>query len=106
MGGLTKIILAVSLVPGALAVVLRHRVPWPVTALLAHVAATGVVVATAASDRLAPVTTHMLGKKDSGHISPLGLAAWWSYHVGLRAKLWVQWRTSEEPLYNKILDDM
>lgn len=105
--GLSLVVGSIALVPATLAFYLRSHVPMPVTLTLGHIAATGFVVAAAASDRLAPSTTWLLGKdRRTGQISPLSLVAFWPYHLGLRAKLWIQWRKSSEPLYNKILPDM
>eukprot|EP00877_Chromochloris_zofingiensis_P003470 jgi/Chrzof1/13123/Cz07g20210.t1 len=102
--GLSTIVGSIALVPAALAVTLRNYVPLPVTLVLSHIAATGFVIAASATDRGSPYTTWLLGKDtDSGHISLLSHVVWWPYHLGLRGKLWVQWRRSTEPLFNKIL---
>jgi len=58
MGGLSKIVGAVSIVPACLCVALRHRAPVPVTAVLGHIAATGFLVAWAASDQASKVSLH------------------------------------------------
>lgn len=105
--GLSTIVGSIALVPAALAVTLRNYVPLPVTLVLSHIAATGFVIAASATDRGSPYTTWLLGKDtDSGHISLLSHVVWWPYHLGLRGKLWVQWRRSTEPLFNKILPGM
>eukprot|EP00879_Flechtneria_rotunda_P029300 GHRR01031644.1.p1 GENE.GHRR01031644.1~~GHRR01031644.1.p1 ORF type:complete len:164 (-),score=40.89 GHRR01031644.1:10-501(-) len=102
MGGLSIIVGAVALVPAALAVALRSRVPAAVTGVLAHVAGTGFLVAAASSDRAAPYTTWLLLKWANGSISPLSQLAFWPYHAGLRGKLWIQRRRSAEPLFNNV----
>lgn len=61
-----------------------------VTGLLGHAAATGFLVAIAASDRFAAHTTWLLQKSRDGSISPFSMLLFWPYHLGLRGKLWVQ----------------
>jgi hypothetical protein len=83
-------------------------VPLPVTLLLGHAAAAGLVVAvSASSDATAKRTTGLLGKDQrTGRISKLSVIAWWPYHVGLQTKLFIQWRKNKgpkgEPLYNQV----
>jgi hypothetical protein len=83
-------------------------VPLGVTVALGHAAAAGLVVAASAStEATARRTTKLLGKDErSGRISPVSIVAWWPYHLGLRTKLWIQWRKNKgptgEPLYNKV----
>lgn len=101
--GLSTIIGCIALVPATLAVVLRPFVPLPITLTLAHIAATGVVVATSASGSFCDRSTPLLGKDRNGSIHPVSLIVWWPYHLGLRTKLYIQRRVSSEPLYNKIL---
>ena len=104
--GLSLIVGGIALLPATLAYSLRSYVPWYVTAVLTHVAATGLVVAVAASASAAPHTTGMLRKSRQGDIGLLSHVAFWPYHLGLRTKLWVQWRKSSEPLYNKITPEL
>lgn len=84
------------------------QVPLPVTLLLGHAAAAGLVVAvSASSDATAKRTTGLLGKDQrTGRISKLSVIAWWPYHVGLQTKLFIQWRKNKgpkgEPLYNQV----
>lgn len=102
MGGLSIIVGAVAFVPACLAVALRSRIPLALSGCLAHVAATGFLVAFASSDKVAPHTTWLLQKRTDGTISPISKLVFWPYHLGLRGKLWVQRRSSNEPLYDKV----
>lgn len=103
---LSLIVGAASLVPGSLAILLRSRLPPLLTLGLAHAAASGLIVAVAASNVLAPRTTALLGKRVAdGSLSPRALLLW-PYHAGLRAKLAVQRRRSSEPLFDEVLPRM
>ena len=75
--------------------------PFPVTLLLVHIAASGFAVAIAASDRLAPHSTSLLGKQPNGRIAWWGYLMW-PYHVALQTKLWIQRHSRKEPVYNRI----
>lgn len=101
MGGLSIIVGCVSLVPGALCLVLRGR-STAAAAVLGHIAATGFLVAAASSDSLAPYTRGLLQKQPDGRISWLSRAIFYPYHAGLWAKLAIQRRRSSEPLYNQV----
>ena len=104
--GLSAIVGAVALVPAGLAYSLQSYVPVSLTAVLTHVAAVGFAVALAASSPAAPYTTWLLQKSPQGNISLLSHVLFWPYHLGIRAKLWVQRRVSTEPLYNKITPEL
>jgi hypothetical protein len=79
-----------------------------VTFVLGHAAAAGLVVAASAStEAAARRTTGLLGKdRRTGKIAPASVVVWWPYQLGLRCKLWIQWRKNKgpkgEPLYNKV----
>lgn len=60
--GLTTVVGSIAVAPAALGWALRPLVPFPVTFVLFHVAATGFVVAAAASEPLATQTQGLLGK--------------------------------------------
>lgn len=102
--GLSMIVGSIALVPSALAFALRPYLPVPVTAVLGHVAATGFLVALAATDAAAPYSAKLLGKNfETGRVGRLNQLLLWPYHLGLKIKLWRRRRTSAEPLYNEIL---
>jgi len=88
------------------------KVPLPVTFMLGHAAAAAIVVAASASTAAtAKATTGLMGKDPrSGRIHAANLVAWWPYHLGLRTKLWIQWRKNKgkggEPLYNKVTPNL
>ena len=106
--GLSVVVGSIALVPTVLAITLRHVLHPAATGALAYVAGVGLVVSLAASDRLAPQTTWLMGKTRDGAISTPSLVALWPYHLGLRAKLWVQWKKggTSEPLWNKVSPGM
>ena len=99
---LSTVVGSVAILPATIAYLTRKSVPFPVTLLLAHIAATGFAVAIAASDRFATHSTSLLGKQPSGRI------AWWAwplfypYHLGLQAKLWIQRQTRKEAVWNRV----
>ncbi|BDA40761.1 Uncharacterized protein YnbD [Coccomyxa sp. Obi] len=93
-----------TIIPATLAFFGRKHFPLPVTLILAHVAASGFVVAIAATDTFASSSTFLLGKQPSGKISWWGWALFWPYHVALRTKLWVQRQTRVEPVWDHITD--
>ena len=101
--GLSLIVGSIAIVPASLALALRHSVPASVTFALAHIAATGFVVAAAAADPVARFTTALLLKdRGSGRISPLSRVLLWPYHVGLQFKLFMRRNRSPEPLWDLI----
>lgn len=51
-----------TIIPATLAILGRKHFPLPVTLILAHVAASGFVVAIAATDKFASSSTFLLGK--------------------------------------------
>jgi hypothetical protein len=107
MGALSLIVGGVALMPAGLALTLRPYVPSYVTVVLGHAAATGFIVALAASSTFCNYTTSLLQKSSStGHVSWLSQVFFWPYHLGLRAKLYTQRRTSKEPLYNQVTEHL
>lgn len=65
-------------------------------------AATGFVVAASATDAAARYTTRLLGKREDGSISPLGLLLWWPYHLGLQIRLYKRRTYGTEPLFHQV----
>jgi hypothetical protein len=61
-GMLSTVVGTVAVIPATLAILGRKHFPLPVTLILAHVAASGFVVAIAASDKFARSSTFLLGK--------------------------------------------
>lgn len=59
---LSTVVGTVAVLPATLAYFCRKHVPLPVTIILAHVAASGFVVAIAATDKFAASSTFLLGK--------------------------------------------
>ncbi|KAL3153932.1 hypothetical protein ABBQ32_013494 [Trebouxia sp. C0010 RCD-2024] len=101
---LSGIVAAISTLPAALTVLLRHKLPLPLTLALAHVSLVGFAVALATTDYFAAHSTQLLGKTEAGQIPYWNLLLLWPYHTGLRTKLWVQRRTSTEPHWTLITD--
>ena len=60
--GLSRVVGSIAVCPADLGWAVSPFVPFPVTFVLFHVAATGFVVATAASETLADRTAGLLGK--------------------------------------------
>jgi hypothetical protein len=102
--GLSLIVGSIAIVPASLAVALRNHVASSVTFALAHIAATGFIVAAAAADPVAKFTTSVLMKNTrTGKISPISQMLMWPYHLGLQAKLFRRRKMSPEPLWDEIL---
>lgn len=96
------VISLISSAPALAAYVFRNRLPLPASITLWYVASAGMTVAVAATERFARHTTGLLGKTPEGTISPLGLAVFWPYHLGLRTKLAIQRRVSSERSWDQI----
>lgn len=101
---LSGVVGGIATVPALAAFAFRRSLPVSASILLWHIAGAGLAVSAAASERLARHSTAMLGKRRDGTISPLGMLAFWPYHVSLRAKLAIQRRLSEEPAWDQITD--
>lgn len=59
---LSGIVAAISTLPAALTVLLRHKLSLPLTLALAHVSLVGFAVALATTDYFAAHSTQLLGK--------------------------------------------
>lgn len=59
---LSGIVAAISTVPAALTVLLRHKLPLTFTLALAHISLVGFAVALATTDQFAAHSAHLLGK--------------------------------------------
>ena len=59
---LSGIVAAISTVPAALTILLRHKLPLPLTLALAHISLVGFAVALATTDQFAAHSTQLLGK--------------------------------------------
>jgi protein-tyrosine phosphatase len=103
---LSSVVAGISSLPALAAWTLRHALPLPAAIVLWHVAGSGFVVSLAASPPFAKRTTALLGKKGDGTIDPLNMALWWPYHAGLRAKLAIQRRITDEPAWHRITPEL
>lgn len=102
---LSGVVGAIATVPAVLAYSLRRSLPLPLSIVLRHVAASGWVVALAASEHLAKHSTWVMGKDGQGAVHPLAFALLYPYHFGLRAKLALQRRVSSEPSWSRITEE-
>jgi hypothetical protein len=101
---LSGVVGGIASLPALCAFIFRKSLPLPASIILWHIAGSGIVVSLAASDAFARRSTWLLGKRKDGKISPVSMAVFWPYHVGLRAKLAIQRRVSSEPAWDQITD--
>ena len=59
---LSGIVAGISVLPATLTILLRHRLPLPLTLVLRHVSLVGFAVALATTDQFASQSTQLLGK--------------------------------------------
>eukprot|EP00951_Prasinocladus_malaysianus_P039182 scaffold436478_cov36-Prasinocladus_malaysianus.AAC.1 len=104
MAKLSLIVSGAATAIGAKAWLLRGVLPLPAVMLMGQATLVGYCVAVAASDRLAPKTTSLLGKTSQGRFRWWSYPIFWPYHLGLRMKLHVQRWFSKEPVYNAVGD--
>ena len=66
---LSGIVAGISVLPATLTVLLRHRLPLPLTLALGHISLVGFAVALAATNQFAAHSTQLLGKVNSQYLN-------------------------------------